>query len=64
YPVTITLPHSGLRFTLPSMRLDFPETKVGDLILPHLEISRSQEQISQKKDPILAKALREAESSQ
>ena len=64
YPVTMTLPHSGLRFTLPSMRLDFPETAQEDLILPDLLITRSQQEISRKKDPILAKALREAESAE
>ncbi|TQV87842.1 S41 family peptidase [Aliikangiella coralliicola] len=62
YPVNIELPHSGLTLTLPTMRLDFTKTNLPDLIMPQEQIRRTQEDIASRRDPVLNRALRDAES--
>ena len=62
YPVNIELPHTGLTLTLPTMRLDFTQTGLSDLIMPHEPILRTQEDIASRRDPVLNRALRDAES--
>lgn len=61
YPVQIKLPHSGLLINLPTMRLDFVESEQKDLIEPKEEVLRRVNDIIERKDPVLSRALREAE---
>jgi len=61
YPVEVTLPHSGLTLTLPTMRLVFAPDNHQELIAPQVEILRSLEDIQHRRDPVLDTALTEAE---
>ncbi len=60
YPVSTTLPHSGLVLALPTMRLDFIEQNQW-YTLPKVPISRNKEDVSRRIDPVLNKALRAME---
>jgi len=61
YPVQITLPHSDLEVTLPTMRVDFVESPLLQPALPQQIIERNQSDIEQRRDPVLRRALFEAE---
>ncbi|TQV74805.1 hypothetical protein FLL45_07540 [Aliikangiella marina] len=63
YPVSIKLPHSGLILSLPTMRLEFDAASEQPLIEPQETVKRSIEDIKNRNDPVLNKALREAEES-
>ena len=62
YPVKITLPHSGLDVTLPTMRIDFVESPLLQPALPQQVIERNESDIEQRRDPVLNRALIEAEN--
>ncbi|MET1254517.1 S41 family peptidase [Aliikangiella maris] len=61
YPIEMTLPHSGLSLVLPAMRLEFNAVNNESANRPQLVIQRTVEQITQRIDPVLNHALREAE---
>ena len=61
YPVQVKLPHSGLTLSLPTMLLEFSPGKDVSLIEPQVQIHRTIDDISQRMDPVLNKALSEAE---
>ncbi|WP_196139464.1 S41 family peptidase [Aliikangiella sp. G2MR2-5] len=66
YPVTLELPHSHLKVTLPTMELIFSDPNQASqdnrLILPLVPIKRTESDIQLKQDPVLKRALLEAES--
>ena len=61
YPVAFTLPHSRLKVTFPTMRLDFVASEVEDLILPQEVVQRNQLDIEAKHDPVMMRAIEQAE---
>ncbi len=62
YPVQVKLPHSGLLVNLPTMRLNFVENQTTRLIEPQEQVLRSVKDIIERNDPVLNRALREAEN--
>lgn len=63
YPVKVQLPHSGMSINLPTMRLDFPFGDAEQLIQPQETVLRSLQDIQERRDPVLNRALKQAEIS-